>query len=160
MSTRIGTKVANEFPITKVIETGKYGWAVGYQMFGDKKLWCTWEYRTDSDDYYYWGHYMMPDEQTATEDALERANLFNREDIYRQVQREYLLEDARNFVADHLAWERDCDPEDIDDDELKKYDLGFLVDMYMKWRDCEVAFNDTWKGIVDTFIEEAEYDQR
>lgn len=77
MTTRIGTKVgeSGDYTITAVVETGEWGWACGYQMFGDKKYWCTWEYRTDSENNYYQGHYMMPDEETAQKDMLHRACL-------------------------------------------------------------------------------------
>jgi hypothetical protein len=76
--------------------------------------------------------------------------------IYRKVQREFLMEDARNFVADYIANERDCDPEDIDDDELDKYDYEYLVKRYEKLEDCNVAFNDTWQYVVEEYMEDFE----
>ena len=73
--TRIGTNVgkSDTYTITGIIERGEYGVAVGYQKFGEKKSWCTWEYRTDTENDYYYGHYMISDEETAWQDAVERA---------------------------------------------------------------------------------------
>ena len=75
--TRIGSNVGSDdtFTITGVIETGAYGIAVGFQRFGKNKYWCTWEYRTDTENDYYHGHYMIPDEATAWKDAVERSNI-------------------------------------------------------------------------------------
>lgn len=91
MTTRIGSKVgeSGDYTITAVVETGEWGWACGYQMFGDKKYWCTWEYRTDRENDYYHGHYMMPDEETAQKDMLHRACLLRETyaDAYVEVRR-------------------------------------------------------------------------
>ena len=73
--TRIGAHVGGNtdtYTIAEVIESGEYGVAIGYQMFGEEKLWCTWEYRTDHENDYYSGHYMMKDIYSARRDALER----------------------------------------------------------------------------------------
>ena len=67
--------------------------------------------------------------------------------IYRKVQREFLMEDAHNFIADALAYERDVEPEDMDDDELNKFDYEALVREFLDREDCNVAFNDTWQRI-------------
>ena len=75
-------------------------------------------------------------------------------ETYLKVQHEFLLEDARNFVADYLANEQDIDPDDIDDEEIEKYDLEYLVKRYEEEQDCDVAFNDTWRNIVEEYMEE------
>ena len=68
-------------------------------------------------------------------------------ETYLKVQHELLLEDARNFITDALAYEREVEPEDINDDELDKFDYEELVKRYKKLEDCNVAFNDTWQYI-------------
>ena len=67
--------------------------------------------------------------------------------VYLKVQHEMLMEDARNFVADALAYEREIEPEDIDDDELDLFDYEELVKRYEHLEDCTVAFNDTWEYV-------------
>lgn len=73
--TRIGTNIGIDYTITGVIERGEYGIAVGFQKFGENTKWCTWEYRTESTNNYYHGHYMLPDESTAWADAISRLYL-------------------------------------------------------------------------------------
>ena len=66
---------------------------------------------------------------------------------YLKVKHELLLEDARNFVADHL----ECDE---DDEQMDKYDYEYLVSEYERREDCNVAFNDTWWSVVEEYMEE------
>lgn len=78
-------------------------------------------------------------------DIIEEAE--SDRDVYYKIQHDFLLEDARNFVADHL----ECDE---DDEQLEKYDYEYLVSEYERRQDCNVAFNDTWWSIVEEYMEE------
>ena len=77
-------------------------------------------------------------------------------EIYRKVQHEFYLEDARNFVTEYLAWQRDCDEDDITDEELDKYDYEYLVEQFEDNEDCNVAFNDTWQSVVRDYFDDLE----
>ena len=99
-----------------------------------------------------------------TIEVLEEYKSLDEYEIYRKVQREFLLEDARNFIADELANVRDCDPEDITDEELDRFDYDGLVKEYERREDCNVAFNDTWSDIaheeVNDYVTDLEWDER
>lgn len=74
--------------------------------------------------------------------------------IYLNVRRNNLLEDAHNFVRDYLAEQKDCDPDDIPDEELDGVDYDYLIERYEYLEDCNVAFNDTWQFIVEDYFRE------
>lgn len=78
----------------------------------------------------------------------------DKENIFREIEHAYRLEDARNFVADYLAWKHDCDTDDITDEELDGYDYEYLVEQYEDRQDCNVAFNDTWQAVVEDYFED------
>ena len=80
-------------------------------------------------------------------EVMESQTELNEYDVYRKVQHDFLLEDARNFVADHL----ECDE---DDEQMEKYDYEYLVSEYERREDCNVAFNDTWWSVVEEYMEE------
>lgn len=73
-------------------------------------------------------------------------------EIYRKVQHDFYLEDARNFVADWIAYDQDRDSDDITDEELEGYDYEYLVKEYVDREDCNVAYNDTWESVVDDYM--------
>ena len=70
-------------------------------------------------------------------------------ETYLKVQRELLLEDARNFVAD-------CLEIDSDDEKLDGYDYERLVKEFERREDANVAYNDTWWAVVEEYMEEFE----
>ena len=76
--------------------------------------------------------------------------------IYRKIQHGFLLEDAKNFVMEWIMNERDCDEDDITDEELERYDYEYLVTRYEKLEDCNVAFNDTWQYVVEEYMKDFE----
>ena len=76
--------------------------------------------------------------------------------VYLKVKHVLLLEDARIFVTDYLANEMGCNPWDIEDEQLKKYDYDYLVDEFEKNEDCNMAFNDTWDEIIVKYFEDFE----
>ena len=75
-------------------------------------------------------------------------------EIYRKVQHEFYLEDARNFVREYLenVDDRALDVDDITEEELDGYDYEYLVSEYENRQDCNVAFNDTWHGVVRDYF--------
>ena len=76
----------------------------------------------------------------------------NEYSIYLKVKHELLIEDVRYFIIDYLAEKRDCEPEDITDDELKEYDYEYLIS---KYEDKEnYIFNDVWNNIIGDYLEE------
>lgn len=72
-------------------------------------------------------------------------------EAYLKVQHEFLLEDARNFVAD-------CLEIDSDDEKLDGYDYERLVKEFERREDANVAYNDTWWAVVEEYMEEFEED--
>ena len=76
--------------------------------------------------------------------------------VYLKVKRALLLEDARIFVTDYLADKMGCEPYDIDDEQLSKYDYDYLVEEYERKDDFNWAFNDTWSNIVSDYMEDFE----
>lgn len=76
--------------------------------------------------------------------------------IYLKVKRALLYEDAKIFVTDYLAEKMGCDPWDIKDEQLNKYDYDYLVNEFEEKEDCNMAFNDTWNEIVENYIEDFE----
>ena len=72
-------------------------------------------------------------------------------ETYLKVQRELLLEDARNFVAD-------CLEIDSDDEKLDGYDYERLVKEFERREDANVAYNDTWWAVVEEYMEDFEED--
>lgn len=85
-------------------------------------------------------------------DIIEEAE--SDHDVYYRIQHDFLLEDAHIFVRDYLADQRDCDPDDIPDEDLDDVDYDYLVERYDKLEDCNVAFNDTWQFIVEDYFRE------
>ena len=105
-------------------------------------------------------------------DALKAvAEGFDPSAIYREYDRQFLLEDA----ARHLAMFFCIDPDDPDDDpgaiQLCENTLGFdwdeacnaggehyilpqLVQLFEKQRDCNSAENAVWEEAIRTFIKE------
>ena len=75
---------------------------------------------------------------------------------YLKVKRELLKEDARYFITDYLAEKIDCDPSDITNEMLDKYDYDYLVNEFEENEDCNVAFNDTWDEIIVKYLEDFE----
>ena len=76
--------------------------------------------------------------------------------IYLKGKRELLREDARYFITDYLAEKNDCDPSDITNEMLDKYDYDYLVNEFEENEDCNVAFNDTWDEIIVKYLEDFE----
>lgn len=76
--------------------------------------------------------------------------------IYLKVKHEFLKEDARYFITDYLAEKNDCDPSDITNEMLDKYDYDYLASEFEENEDCNVAFNDTWDEIIEKYMEDFE----
>lgn len=79
--------------------------------------------------------------------------------VYLKVQHALLLEDAINFVAMYIADMRGVASFDVDDDEIEKYDLEYLVSEYERRQDCNVSFNDTWESVVEDYMEDFEEEE-
>lgn len=96
------------------------------------------------------------------------------EKAYRVQEHCFLLNDAKNHLASHFGIDPDESADnqkdayqafedvmgypfvdDIDDDSLLS-DLEALVEWYEDRRDCNVAENDTWDGLVDKYVAEVE----
>lgn len=78
-------------------------------------------------------------------DIIEEAE--SDRDVYYKIQHDFLLEDARNYVADYLEV-------DSDDEQLDKYDYEELVRQYEDHENCDVSFNDTWWSVVEEYFED------
>jgi hypothetical protein len=76
--------------------------------------------------------------------------------IYLKVKHALLYEDAKIFVTDYLAEKMECNPWDIEDEQLSKYDYDYLVNEFEEKEDCNMAFNDTWNEIIENYIEDFE----
>ena len=78
--------------------------------------------------------------------------------IYLKVKRILLYEDARIFVTDYLAEKMGCNPWDITDEQLNKYDYDYLVNEFEEKEEMTSDFNDAWKSIVENYMEDFEED--
>jgi hypothetical protein len=76
--------------------------------------------------------------------------------IYLKVKHALLYQDAKIFVTDYLAEKMECNPWDIEDEQLSKYDYDYLVNEFEEKEDCNMAFNDTWNEIIENYIEDFE----
>lgn len=76
--------------------------------------------------------------------------------IYLKVKHALLYEDAKIFITDYLAEKMECNPWDIEDEQLSKYDYDYLVHEFEEKEDCNMAFNDTWNEIIENYIEDFE----
>ena len=72
--------------------------------------------------------------------------------IYEKVKRELLAEDAKIFVKDFLAEKRDCNPWDIEDDEISGYNFDYLADEYLDKESGDLAPNDIWNSVIEDFF--------
>ena len=145
MNTRIGTKVCDSYPITAVIETGEYGWACGYQEILGKKYWCTWEYRTDHENDYYWGHYMFETEQDAFRNMVKRSGLYPSDrTIYNWEYKKLLLEDARR----HVDWWMQENDASIAIDNYAE-----LVIMFEERQSDATTVNETWESVIEDYVQ-------
>ena len=79
--------------------------------------------------------------------------------IYLKVKHALLYEDAKIFVTDYLAEEMECNPWDIEDEQLNKYDYDYLVNEFEEKEEMTSDFNDAWKSIVENYMENFEDDK-
>ena len=70
-------------------------------------------------------------------------------ETYLKVQRELLLEDARNFVADYLEYH---DEHELSDEEFESIDFEYLVNEYERRQECTIPFSDTWESVVEDYM--------
>lgn len=70
-----------------------------------------------------------------------------REYIYREVQREYHIQDAMWHVSNYLERHNI----DIDANEMN-FDFDYMAEMFEENHDCNVADNDQWDCIVREYI--------
>lgn len=73
------------------------------------------------------------------------------EEVFRRVEHEYLLEDAKTHVMDYLG---SLSPDEDDIPTGVSADLELLVERYEKRRDCNTAENDTWKSVVEEYFDD------
>lgn len=79
--------------------------------------------------------------------------------IYMRVKKEFLRDDARYYISCYLAEKMDCKPEDVNDNELQKYDYDYLVERFLRLESPEESFVDTWEYIIDEYMKN-EYKER
>ena len=73
---------------------------------------------------------------------------------YYKKKHEFLLEDAKCFVANYIANKNNCDVDDIDEEELNKYDYEYLVNEYEDKEDSNISFNEMWEIIVENYMDD------
>ena len=76
--------------------------------------------------------------------------------IYLEVKHELLLEDAKNFIKDYLAETHCCNSWDIDDDEIEKYDIEYLVQQFEEKEEYSSPFSELWENLVSDYMEDFE----
>lgn len=69
----------------------------------------------------------------------------SREEIYREVNHEYRIEDAKNQFEYYMRIEG------VDADRCKP-DYDCLASLFEKYHDCNVAENDLWRAIIDDYV--------
>lgn len=82
----------------------------------------------------------------------------NKEQIFREVEHQYLLEDAVFQYRDYVFGNEDVSGEDVKKafSELEdKFGLDVferLVSEFEKKRDCNISDNDTWHNVIERFL--------
>ncbi|MDO4651107.1 MAG: hypothetical protein Q4B26_20910, partial [Eubacteriales bacterium] len=76
-----------------------------------------------------------------------------KERIYREVELEYRMEDARNHYADYIK--RHEDVKGTLPDDLSDADAKMLAERYIfKLHDCNLAENDVFQEMIREFVED------
>lgn len=87
----------------------------------------------------------------------------NKEQIFREVEHQYLLEDARCQYLEYVFGDEDCFEEDEKKaiSELKsrfgENVFERLVSKFEDSQDCNFADNDTWYDVIDRFLKGDKY---
>lgn len=96
------------------------------------------------------------EETTILEGLLTKAQFDDEHDeetIFRKVQHDYFVEDAKAQVEQYLWLESlisdsVSDPDDYVDD----FDYDYLADVFADEKDCNVADNDVWQTIIADYV--------
>lgn len=82
----------------------------------------------------------------------------NREQIFREVEHQYLLEDARCQYLEYVFGNEDVFEED-EKKALSELENKFgtnvferLVSEFEDLQDCNIADNDTWRNVIERFL--------
>ena len=82
----------------------------------------------------------------------------NREQIFREVEHQYLLEDAHCQYLEYLFGNEDCFEED-EEKAISELKSRFgedvferLVSEFEDSQDCNIAENDTWHNVIERFL--------
>ena len=81
----------------------------------------------------------------------ETAGSKSRYDIYREVQHELYMEDAARHVEDYLSWSKECNGIMISPEITFDYDE--LARAFEENHDCNIADNDQWDHIIDSYVQ-------
>lgn len=81
----------------------------------------------------------------------ETAGSKSRYDIYREVQHELYMEDAARHVEDYLSWSKECNGIMINPEITFDYDE--LARAFEENHDCNIADNDQWDHIIDSYVQ-------
>ena len=73
-----------------------------------------------------------------------------RYEIYRKVQHELYVQDAKDQVEDYLAWMEETGQEPLDPDFT--FDYEHLSNLFEDMHDCNRADNDVWNDIIDRIV--------
>ena len=70
-----------------------------------------------------------------------------KERIYREVQRKYHIQDAKQQVETYLE-SNDITPATI------SFDYEYLAEQFEEEKDCNIADNDLWNKIIEDYVQE------
>ena len=80
-----------------------------------------------------------------------------RYDIYREVQHELYMEDAARHVEDYLSWA--CENASIVMPTDLTFDYDELATAFEENHDCNIADNDQWDQIIDSYVQRKEIEK-
>ena len=73
-----------------------------------------------------------------------------RYEIYREVQHELYVEDAKEHVRGYINWRTETGQDPLDPEF--KFDYDHLANLFEDMHDCSQADNDVWDNIIDRIV--------
>lgn len=93
-----------------------------------------------------WQAIVKETEDRRKENAMTQPQML-REQVFRNVQHDYFMQDAMNQVATYL------ESEDVPANLFEGcFDYDYLAELFEERKDCNVADNDTWRNIITEYI--------
>lgn len=96
--------------------------------------------------------YEISGEKPLQNESLESKRLEEnvRYGIYREVQHELYVEDAKEHVREYIEWRIETGQDPLN--PKVRFDYDHLANLFEDMRDCNQADNDIWDNIIDRIV--------